>query len=64
MQGIRSQAAAALPCPGKEGNRWQLNRNLIALFWVGQGVDSGELREMLSATRHNSLEKGLARASS
>ena len=64
MQGISSQAAAGLHCPGPGGNRWQFNRNLIALFWVGQGVASGELGERLSATRHKGLEKELAVATS
>lgn len=58
--GLSSQAAAGLHCPGKGGNRWQFNRNLIALFWVGQGVVSGKLGERLSATGHSHLEKGLA----
>ena len=57
MQGISSQAAAGLHRPGKGGNRWQFNRNLIALFGVGQGVASGKSGERLSARRHSSLEK-------
>lgn len=64
MQGISSQAAPGRYCPGKGGNRWPINRNLIALFGVGQEVSSGGPGEKLSAKSHSSMEEELAVATS
>lgn len=64
MQGISSQAAPGQHCPGKGGNRWPINSNLIALFGVRQEVSSGGPGEKLSAKNHSSMEEELAMATS
>lgn len=57
-QGRGSQAATGPHCPGKGGNRWRFNRNLIALFGVGQEVSSGGPGGKLSAKSHTPLREG------